>query len=281
MTITHILVDFENTQPSAQDVALLGDERLRLWIFRGPSQKKYDAEFAESLLPLGGRVRVIRCEKSGRNALDMHIAFQLGRLIGEPAAAGSAEVDFVVVSRDTDYDPLLQHVRALGYTASRAAGVRAALGAAPAARTGSAKAAKARAAAPAAKGHAAAGKSAAPPAKAAAARHAAPAKARPVPAAKATKTPAKSAAAKSAASVAARAQKPAAAKPSLDELLARVIENFRNRPTQRPTRRDRLHSWLESHLRGKATAEDVAQIVAGLEQRGVVRFEGNRIEYPG
>jgi hypothetical protein len=279
MTITHILVDFENTQPSAQDVALLGDERLRLWIFRGPSQKKYDAEFAESLLPLGSRVRVIRCEKSGRNALDMHIAFQLGRLIGEPAAAGSSDVDFVVVSRDTDYDPLLQHVRAIGYTASRAAGVRAALGAAPAAKAGAAKATKARAAAPA-KGHAATAKSAASPPKAAAARHAAPARAKPAPAAKATKAPAKAAAARSAAPSTARAQKPAAARPSLDELLAKVIENFRNRPTQRPTRRDRLQSWLESHLRGKATAQDVAQIVAGLEQRGVMRFEGNRIEYP-
>src|SRR2546429_5505888 len=144
MTLTHILVDFENTQPSAEDIALLRGKDQRLWIFRGPSQKKYNAEFAEARVPFGERVRIIKCEKSGRNALDMHIAFQIGRLLGEltQAESASSPIAFVVVSRDTDYEPLLQYVRAQGYEASRVISVRDAVGGVPAVRAAAGKAGK-------------------------------------------------------------------------------------------------------------------------------------------
>ena len=40
MTLTHILVDFENVQPSAADIGLVRGENRRLTIFRGPGQMK-------------------------------------------------------------------------------------------------------------------------------------------------------------------------------------------------------------------------------------------------
>ncbi|MCS6945195.1 MAG: PIN domain-containing protein, partial [Sutterellaceae bacterium] len=83
---------------------------VKLWIFRGPSQKKYDAEFAEALLPLGARVAIVKCEKSGRNALDMHIAFQMGRLVGELARDGKPQQASFIASGDTGGDPLLAYV---------------------------------------------------------------------------------------------------------------------------------------------------------------------------
>jgi hypothetical protein len=116
MTTEYILVDYENTQPKADEVALVQRASQRLWIFRGPGQKKYDAEFAEALLSLGEVAKVVRCEKSGANALDMHIAFELGRLAQGGAASA---LEFVVVSKDTDYEPLLQYLRKLGYAARR------------------------------------------------------------------------------------------------------------------------------------------------------------------
>jgi len=261
MTITHILVDFENTQPSADDVALLRGPEQRLWIFRGPSQKKYDAEFAEALLALGDRVRFIKCEKSGRNALDMHIAFQMGRLLGELTQApdGSPAFAFVVVSRDTDYEPLLQYIQAQGYAASRVMGVSEALGAAAPRAASVAKTGRSRNAA-----SATAAKARAPAAK--------PRPAKKAPAKKTAKAAAKSAAPTSAA-------KNAAAQ-SFDELVDKVIDRLRDHPRNRPTRRDRMESWLASHLRSKLAKGDVPAIVAALEKRGIVTFNGNKVEYP-
>jgi hypothetical protein len=127
MPLTHILVDFENTQPKADEVARAAGGERRLWIFRGPGQKKYDAEFAEALLALGEQARVVRCEKSGANALDMHIAFELGRLAAAQAP-GAAAPAFIVVSKDTDYEPLLQYLRKLGFSARREKALKSALG---------------------------------------------------------------------------------------------------------------------------------------------------------
>lgn len=260
MPLTHILVDFENTQPQAQDVALVPKEGAKLWIFRGPSQKKYDAEFAEALLPLGERVAIVRCEKSGRNALDMHIAFQMGRLVGELARASApADASFVVVSRDTDYDPLLAYVRAQGFTADRVTGLAAALGG-KAEKPAPAKAAKPKAAAPAgSKG----------------ARPQATKPAKQPSAAKAAKT----AAAKAAKSAAAPAS-PAAGTLSIEAAADKIVEHFRDHPRSRPARRAALEKWLASHLRGKIAEGDLPAVVAELQRRGALSIAGTKVEYP-
>lgn len=44
MSQTYILVDFENVQPSADDIGFMRGEGLRLVIFRGPGQMKYGEE---------------------------------------------------------------------------------------------------------------------------------------------------------------------------------------------------------------------------------------------
>jgi hypothetical protein len=249
MIFTHILVDFENTQPSAADVALLVGKDHRLWIFRGPGQKKYEAEFAEALLALGERVRMVKCEKPGRNAVDMHIAFQIGRLLGELTEdqAAPLTVAFMLVSGDADYDPLLHYVRALGHAARRVASLGEALGAAPLAK-GRPTATKARTV-------------------------------KKIPAPKPVRTATKVAGAKGLPRGAA-CSPPTAAGPSIEELVEKVMDQLRDHPKNRPARRDRLKSWLVSHLRSKLAIGEVPAIVTALEKRGVVRFEGNKIEYP-
>lgn len=113
-----ILVDYENVQPSAAEFRLLHGSDARLLIFRGPHQNKLDFELVEALQPLGARVRFMQTERHGRNALDMHLAFWLGRLV-EEAARGAVGLRFGIVSKDADFDALLEHVTGLGHPAAK------------------------------------------------------------------------------------------------------------------------------------------------------------------
>jgi PIN domain len=268
MTLTYILVDFENVQPSAADIGLVRGDGVRLCIFRGPGQTKYSADVAEAWQPLGASVTFIRCAKAGRNAVDMHIAFYLGELVAaqDRAAAGKG-ARFVVVSRDTDFDPLLMHVRSHGYSATRVASLKAALegnGAEPA----EPKAAKKRAtrAAPAAR------EKTEKTEKAAAAK---------APAAKKSagrKAPAKKSAAAPAAAKKTAAPARAPARPASDAI-AKVIASLQKMGDKRPSKRARLERHIESHLGRKMEPGQLAALMEQLERDGVLVFDDNKVEY--
>jgi hypothetical protein len=284
MAIEYILVDYENTQPKADEVALIRSESQRLWIFRGPGQKKYEAEFSEALLLLGKDVaRVVRCEKSGANALDMHIAFELGRLAAGDASA--TEVEFIVVSKDTDYEPLLQYLRKLGYSARREKTLTAAIGApVSAARAKAAKEPKlaAKQSAPARK---ATNQPAAQPDKQ-------PAKQPSKQAAKQSRQRASKQEAKSAAEPAARQAAPvaarqpakkaakvapaASAKPAADHL-GRARTALIAHPKSRPVRLGALKAWLQAR---KVPEGEVDAVVAALQADGTLRLDGSKLSYP-
>lgn len=103
---TYFLVDLENIpQPALPEKF---PEDVHIWIFVGHGQTKIPLDLAERLQGLGERVRYIRIGRKGPNALDFHIACYAGRLsVGEPGA------EFVIVSGDTGYDPLIVHLREL------------------------------------------------------------------------------------------------------------------------------------------------------------------------
>jgi hypothetical protein len=62
----------------------------------------------------------ITLTSGGRNALDFHIAYYLGRLAGvDPAGC------FHVISKDTGFDPLIQHLKAKGISVARSISVEA------------------------------------------------------------------------------------------------------------------------------------------------------------
>jgi hypothetical protein len=127
--VTHIFVDFENVQP--QDMSLLSGDRYRVVIFRGPHQNKLEFGVVEALQPLGSNVTYVRSDKHGKNALDFHIAFYLGRLVPERLSNGPPDGKsdrFIVITKDGGFDALLSHVRSLGYEATKAATIRDALG---------------------------------------------------------------------------------------------------------------------------------------------------------
>jgi hypothetical protein len=275
MATEYILVDYENTQPKADEVALVQRASQRLWIFRGPGQKKYEAEFVEALLALGDIAKVVRCEKSGANALDMHIAFELGRLAAGSTGGAGAAVEFTVVSKDTDYEPLLQYLRKLGFAARREKTLTAALPAGHGARAKSAKAAtdsgKAEVAAKAGR----AGAKAAPPRKAAARTAARPAEAAAAePAAKQAKQarPARQPAKKAAKQPAARH---AAAQPSHVSAMRASLEKQSAR--NRPTRLGSLRKWLENR---QVPAAEVDAVIAALQASCDLQVDGTKLTYP-
>ncbi len=124
MQLTYILVDFENVQP--QDLALLHGQQYRVKVFHGPHQNKLEMAIIKALQPLGGQVEYLQSEKPGKNALDFHVAFCIGRLVQEHQSKG-IPARFGIVSRDGGFDSLLRHVRALGYPAQQAETIREAL----------------------------------------------------------------------------------------------------------------------------------------------------------
>ena len=262
MTITHILVDFDNVKPTAADIGLVRGDKTRLAVVRGPQQTRYEADLAEALHAMGGQVSFTRCARAGKNAADMQIAFLLGELVAGLPAGTHKGVRFVVISKDKDFDPLLAYLQAKGFDATRAASFKAALGgrAEPPARP--AKTRTGKAAEPAS------GKPA--PAKAAAKKSAAK------KAAPAQKASAAQPAARKAAHAAART---ASKSPRTPDPIARVIEGLQRKGEERPGKRKGLERFIESHLGRNLAPGQLDELVARLERDGVLVFHDNKVEY--
>ncbi len=289
MTLTHILVDFENVQPTAVDIGLVRGDDVRLAIFRGPGQKKYSADVAEAWQPLGGNVTFVHCAKAGRNAVDMHIAFHLGVLVAASRGSAGGHAHFVIVSKDTDFDPLLMYIRAQGFEASRVATIKAALhGSAAdkseprAAKTRSrrGKAEAAPAPVPEEKPAKRAAKKA-PAAKKAVAKRAPAAKKEkvesliPVPAPRA-----RGMARLTQAPVVSVPAAPAATAKLTPDARAKVIESLQRMGEKRPAKRKGLERHIESHLGRNLEPGQLETLMAQLERDGVLVFnDKNKVEY--
>lgn len=104
MKTNYVLIDYENVQPAA--MAVLSEEHFKVLVFVGANQTKVSFEVASALQRMGDRADYIRVSGNGSNALDFHIAFYLGQL-----ATQHADAYFHIVSRDTGFDPLIQHLK--------------------------------------------------------------------------------------------------------------------------------------------------------------------------
>lgn len=108
----YVLIDYENVQPEA--MAVLAQEHFKVIVFVGANQAKVTFEVASALQQMGDRAEYIKITGNGSNALDFHIAFYIGVLAGiEPDAY------FHIVSKDTGFDPLIQHLKAKKILACR------------------------------------------------------------------------------------------------------------------------------------------------------------------
>lgn len=105
MTTNHILIDYENVNATNLDLLSQSTHTFDVMIFIGPDQAKIPVELAMQINGLK-TARYVRVSKRGKNALDFHIAYHIGKLSErEPGAY------LHIVSRDKGFDPLIEHLK--------------------------------------------------------------------------------------------------------------------------------------------------------------------------
>jgi PIN domain-containing protein len=106
----YIFIDFENVQPN--NVTHLDGGAFKIKIFVGAKQSKISSDMVLGLQAF--QPEYIKIEGSAPNALDLHIAYYIGRLaVQEPGSV------FHIISKDRDYDPLIEHLEKRGITCRR------------------------------------------------------------------------------------------------------------------------------------------------------------------
>ena len=100
----HVFVDFENVHHV--DTALLETRAVSLTILMGAKQTKLDAALVEKLIAHAAAIQLVRLTSSDKNAVDFALTYYLGRaVLANPTAY------FHIVSKDTGYDPLIEHLK--------------------------------------------------------------------------------------------------------------------------------------------------------------------------
>ena len=110
--LNHVFVDYENIQ--VLDLAVIGNKGVTFTLLVGPHKKKLDVELVEQLFAHAASVELVRLTKSGRNALDFTLAYYIGR-----AVAADPSGFFHIVSKDTGYDPMVEHLQSRHIRARR------------------------------------------------------------------------------------------------------------------------------------------------------------------
>jgi len=126
-----VLLDYENVQPAGDEFVECARTDMRLAIFHGSHQTRFDADMVKALQPLGARVDYVQCSRHGKNALDFVIAYHLGRLstnLSSGSADASQQLRYVIVSKDGDFDSLIEYANASGLVVSRVGSLAEALG---------------------------------------------------------------------------------------------------------------------------------------------------------
>ncbi len=244
LATSYVLIDFENVQP--KELGAFGGGEFKVMVFIGPAQPTVPVGLASALQALGHAGSYVHIEGRGPNALDMHIAYYIGRLaVEDPGAV------FHIISRDRDYDPLIRHLQTRQIECTRWKSVA------------EISAARVPVPVPAPRAHAP--------------------KAAPKPAPKAAATPGAKAAPKAASrpvSKVARKAVPKVAAKAASNRVDDVIRNLEKRVHARPATAKALVSTVRSHFRGTGiTDAEVDAIVDELKKRGLITVKEDKVTY--
>jgi hypothetical protein len=110
----YLYIDYENVQDVNVNVI---KKTTKLMIILGNDQTKVPVELIQKIQKLGERVKWIRVNGKGRNALDFFIVFFLGRDI-----TLDKNKKFIIYSKDTGYDPLINYLKKNGINIIRIEG---------------------------------------------------------------------------------------------------------------------------------------------------------------
>jgi len=104
MATNYVLIDFENVHP--KNLELLTTHPFKVFVFVGASQTKVPFDLADSMQLLGNDAKYIKISGNGQNALDFHIAYYVGELVGK-----DPDAQFHIISKDKGFDPLITYLR--------------------------------------------------------------------------------------------------------------------------------------------------------------------------
>lgn len=102
--VNYVFVDYENMHEL--DPELIGRKTVHLTLLLGAQQKKLDSTLVQKLVAHSASVELVQLNSPGRNALDFALAFYLGK-----AAQADPTAYFHIVTKDTGFDPLVEHLR--------------------------------------------------------------------------------------------------------------------------------------------------------------------------
>jgi hypothetical protein len=108
-----LLVDLENVQ-KVDSSQIPPDSRIK--VFVGAKQTKIPTSLILLREAMGDRFEWVWIDGTGKNVLDFYIACYLGE-----ALAGGTQSEFVVLSGDTGFDPLLRYLNTRGLRCKREA----------------------------------------------------------------------------------------------------------------------------------------------------------------
>lgn len=244
MKTNFVLVDFENVQP--RNMGLLKGGPFHIKVFLGASQGKISLEMAQALQTFGDAAEYIQVVGNGKDALDFHIAYYIGKLAAENPGAS-----FSIISKDTGFDPLVKHLKLKHIECKRSASITDIPHIKSAASTPSAQ----------------------PPAAAPVTR---------TPAAKQTPKPA---AAKPVAkpgtpraAVPKPASKPAAKPPADSPRMTQVLENLGKRQGL-PATLKTLRTTIASLFKPALADSELDALVAEMKRRGKIIVTGTKVAY--
>ena len=110
--MNRVFVDFENV-PTV-DLGLIGEKPVEVTLLIGEKQRRLELGLVRQIHAHAAKVALVEVGASGRNALDLVLAWHLGR-----AAERNPGDSYWVVSKDKDFDPLIVHLRTRGLRITR------------------------------------------------------------------------------------------------------------------------------------------------------------------
>jgi PIN domain len=110
--MNHVFVDFENVHEV--NPAVIGARSVSLTLLLGARQTKLDAALVEKLMEHAATVQLVRLTTSGNNSLDFALAYYVGRAVMTDPTG-----HFHIVSKDTGFEPLIEHLRSRHIHAQR------------------------------------------------------------------------------------------------------------------------------------------------------------------
>lgn len=100
-----LFVDYENVQ--TVDLSGLDPETARVLLFVGKSQTKIPISLVQDTQRFGANLDWVRISGDGKNNLDFHIAFELGKVCGSV----SRDSEIVILSKDRGYDSVIEYAK--------------------------------------------------------------------------------------------------------------------------------------------------------------------------